>query len=107
MGGVLVLLLWAIAIVMVLLIPLAYPKLVSASFFSTSLIEPPKTFDFLGLFSPANPFNSLVDNKVPAVVVFCMLTGISIISINNKQEFLRLVDLLSKSMSKVTKMESS
>ena len=99
-----VLLLWAIAIAMVLLIPLAYPKLVSASFFSTSLIEPPKTFDFLGLFIPANPFNSLADNKVPAVVVFCMLMGISIININKKQEFLRLVELLYQSMSKVTKM---
>ncbi len=46
------LLLWAIAIVTVLLIPLAFPKLVSASFFSTSLIDPPKAFDFLGLFIP-------------------------------------------------------
>ena len=79
------LLLWAIAIVTVLLIPLAFPKLVSASFFSTSLIEPPKKFDFLGLFIPSNPFDSLADNEVPAVVVFCMLMGISIISINNKQ----------------------
>ncbi len=98
------LLLWAIAIVTVLLIPLAFPKLVSASFFSTSLIDPPKRFDFLGLFIPANPFDSLADNEVPAVVVFCMLMGISIISINKKQELLRLVDLLSESMSKVTKM---
>ena len=98
------LLLWAIAIVTVLLIPLAFPKLASASFFSTSLIEPPNKFDFLELFIPANPFDSLADNEVPAVVVFCMLMGISMISINNKQEFLRLVDLLSESMSKVTKI---
>ncbi|MGK7948958.1 MAG: cation:dicarboxylase symporter family transporter [Xenococcaceae cyanobacterium] len=98
------LLLWAIALVTVLLIPLAFPKLVSASFFSTSLIEPPKRFDFLGLFIPANPFNSLAENEVPAVVIFCILVGISIISINKKKRFLKLVDLLSESMSKVTKM---
>ena len=98
------LLLWAIALVTVLLIPLAFPKLVSASFFSTSLVDPPKRFDFLGLFIPANPFNSLADNEVPAVVVFSMLMGISIININKKKRFLKLVDLLSESMSKVTKM---
>ncbi|MDJ0575522.1 MAG: cation:dicarboxylase symporter family transporter [Xenococcaceae cyanobacterium MO_234.B1] len=98
------LLLWAIAIVTVLLIPLAFPKLVSASFFSTSLVDPPKRFDFLGLFIPANPFNSLAENEVPAVVIFCMLMGVSLISINKKKRFLKLVDLLSESMSKVTKM---
>ncbi|MGK7892433.1 MAG: cation:dicarboxylase symporter family transporter, partial [Xenococcus sp. (in: cyanobacteria)] len=96
--------LWAIAIITVLLIPLAFPKLSSASFFSTSLIEPPKTFDFIGLFIPSNPFNSLADNEVPAVVVFCMLMGISLISSNKKQELLRLVEQLSESMSKITKM---
>ncbi|MDJ0692352.1 MAG: cation:dicarboxylase symporter family transporter [Xenococcaceae cyanobacterium MO_188.B32] len=98
------LLLWAIAIVTILLIPLAFPKLVSASFFSTSLVEPPKKFDFLGLFIPANPFNSLAENEVPAVVIFCLLVGTSIISINKKKRFIKLVDLLSESMSKVTKM---
>ncbi len=98
------LLLWAIAIVTVLLIPLAFPQLVSASFFSTSLIDPPKKFDFLELFIPANPFNSLADNEVPAVVIFCILVGISIISINKKKRFIKLLDLLSESMSKVTKM---
>nr|MDJ0681917.1 cation:dicarboxylase symporter family transporter [Xenococcaceae cyanobacterium MO_167.B52] len=96
--------LWAIAIITVLLIPLAFPQLVSASFFSTSLIDPPKKFDFLGLFIPANPFNSLADNEVPAVVIFCILVGISIININKKKRFIKLVDLLSESMSKVTKM---
>ncbi len=98
------LLLWAIAIVTILLIPLAFPKLVSASFFSTSLINPPKKFDFLELFIPANPFNSLAENQVPAVVIFCILVGISIISINKKKRFIKLIDLMSESMSKVTKM---
>ncbi|MGK7914687.1 MAG: cation:dicarboxylase symporter family transporter [Prochloraceae cyanobacterium] len=97
------LILWAIAIVSILLIPLAFPDLQSASFFSTSLVEPPKKFDFLGLFIPSNPFNSLADNEVPAVVIFCILTGISIITLKDKQELLKLVDLLSQSMSKVTK----
>ena len=98
------LLLWAIAIVTILLIPLAFPQLVSASFFSTSLIDPPKKFDFLELFIPSNPFNSLADNEVPAVVIFCILVGVSIININKKKRFIKLIDLLSESMSKVTKM---
>jgi Na+/H+-dicarboxylate symporter len=36
------------------------------------LVEPP-TFDFVGLYIPANPFHSLANNVVPAVVLFSVI----------------------------------
>ena len=38
----------------------------TASFFSTTLVEPPPVFDLVGLYIPTNPFASLADNVVPA-----------------------------------------
>ncbi len=98
------LMLWGIGFLTVLLIPLAFPVQVSASFFSTSLIEEPQSIDLFGLFIPKNPFNSLADNEVPAVVLFCLFVGISFITIRRKKRILKLIDVLSESMSKVTKM---
>ena len=96
--------LWALGLVCVALMSLAFPPLTTGSFFSTSLVEPPREFNFLELFIPSNPFNSLAGNKVPAVVIFCILLGVSIISLDDKQDLLRLVDLLTKAMSRVTKL---
>ena len=98
------LMLWGIGFTTVLLIPLAFPTWQSASFFSTSFIEEPKSVDLFGLFIPKNPFNSLADNEVPAVVLFCIFMGISLITIPRKKRLLKLIDILSDSMSKVTKM---
>ena len=47
-----------------------FPPHETASFFSTTLIEEREPFDFLNLYIPSNPFNSLANNIVPAVVLF-------------------------------------
>jgi Na+/H+-dicarboxylate symporter len=52
-------LLWAVGAVIVMAVPFALPKWDTGSFFSTSLIDPVKEVDFLQLFIPSNPFQSL------------------------------------------------
>ena len=66
--GAVLLLLWAVALVAVLLFPLMFPTLQTASFFSTTLVEPREPFDLVSLYIPSNPFNSLANNIVPAVL---------------------------------------
>ena len=61
--------------------PLAFPVVKSASFFSSSLIEPARVFDLVELYIPANPFASLANNVVPAAVLFSILLGIGQISV--------------------------
>ena len=46
----------------VVLTPLALPEWTTASFFSTSLVDPPPVFDLVGLYIPTNPFASLANN---------------------------------------------
>src|SRR4029450_4213853 len=65
--GTLLLISWGLAFVVILLMPLAFPTWISASFFSTSLIEKQEEINLLTLFIPANPFYSMSNNIVPAV----------------------------------------
>ena len=66
------LLILGIGIICVLLVPLAYPDWEAASYFSSSLAKSAKELDFVNLFIPANPFRSLADTIVPAIVLFSM-----------------------------------
>ena len=80
-GGGLLVLLWAIAFAMVAAMPLAFPPLKSASFFSTSLVETSRNVDFVELYVPSNFFYSLANNIVPAVVIFSLAIGIALIGV--------------------------
>jgi Na+/H+-dicarboxylate symporter len=99
-GGFL-LLLWAISMGAVLLFPLAFPDWPAASFFSTSLVEEPPAFDFLRLFIPANLFESLAQNVVPAVVVFSISLGIALISIEGKDPLIRAFSILTDALGSI------
>ena len=67
-AGRVLLALWGIGIAFVLLAPLAFPDWPSASFFSTSQVEEAKPVDFLRLYIPANPFASLANSVMPAII---------------------------------------
>ena len=65
-AAIVMLALWGIAIAVILIMPLALPEWKTGGFFSTSLLNPPESVDFLSLYIPANPFRSLSANLVPA-----------------------------------------
>jgi len=101
-GGGLLVLLWALAFAMVALMPLAFPHLLSASFFSTSLVEVSREVDFVELYVPSNFFYSLANNIVPAVVIFSLALGIALIGIERKDALLDSLDTLGNAMLRVT-----
>ena len=103
-AGVLLLLFWGITFAVILLTPLSFPHWESAAFFSTSLVKPVPKTDFLSLYIPANPFFSLANNIVPAVVLFTILIGVALISIRNKQGFLDCMQTAADALVKVTGM---
>jgi Na+/H+-dicarboxylate symporter/ABC-type amino acid transport substrate-binding protein len=100
--GTLLVISWGLAFLVILLMPLAFPSWVSASFFSTSLIEKEKEVNLLTLFIPANPFFSMSNNFVPAVVVFSVAVGIALIGIENKQALLANLDTFNRAMGRIT-----
>lgn len=101
--GSLLLLFWVLALGLVFLMPFAFPKQESASFFSSSIIEQPKPFDFLELYIPTNPFFSLANNIVPAVVFFSVAVGIALIRIENKQQLISWLETVQKALGEVGK----
>jgi proton glutamate symport protein len=101
-GGLLLLLFWAIAFAMILLIPLSFPAWESSAFFSTSLVETPPKVDFLNLYIPSNPFYSMANNVVPAVVLFSILLGVALMGIKDKDILLKSLATLSQALVKIT-----
>src|SRR5262245_18540802 len=96
--GTLSLVLWALAIGAVMLMPLAFPQIESASFFSTTLVDARPPLDFVALYIPSNPFHSLANNVVPAVVLFSIFLGVALIGIERKQVLLENLMLIERGL---------
>jgi Na+/H+-dicarboxylate symporter len=100
-AGVLLLLFWAVGFFMILVLPLAFPHTDSGSFFSTSLVALPKKVDFVDLYIPANPFKSLANNVVPAVVLFSLFVGIALMGAKEKEIIIKPLSTLSNALIRV------
>jgi Na+/H+-dicarboxylate symporter/ABC-type amino acid transport substrate-binding protein len=95
--------LWAVAIAAVFLFPLTFPSGKTASFFSTTLLEEREPFDLVNLYIPANPFNSLANNVVPAVVLFSVVLGIALITVPKKTALLDALGVANEAVAKATR----
>jgi Na+/H+-dicarboxylate symporter len=102
-GGAAILLLWGICAGLILLIPLVYPSLQSASFFSASQVLTPKEVNYFDLYIPSNPFFSLSSSAVPAVVIFSLAMGVALMTIKNKDIFMDNLVILNDAIGKLTK----
>jgi Na+/H+-dicarboxylate symporter len=95
--------LWIFALVFAFLMPLAFPETETASFFTTTLVERRAPFNFVDLFIPSNPFYSLANNIVPAVVLFSVFIGVALIGVEGKQTLLDVFGVAKEALSKATK----
>ena len=96
--------LWLVALSFAFLIPLTFPSMQNASFFSSSLVERRPTFDFVGLYIPANPFNALANNVVPAVVLFSVILGIGLVGVERKKPLLDVLQVAKDAISAATRL---
>jgi Na+/H+-dicarboxylate symporter len=101
-AGVVMLLLWLLGLCVILVMPSVFPELESASFFSTSTIAEPVAVDYYRLYIPANPFQSMAEGSVPAIVLFCIALGLALIGMENKKEIINFMDIASEGLSRVT-----
>jgi Na+/H+-dicarboxylate symporter len=105
--GTLSLVLWALSLGAVLLMPLVFPEIESASFFSTTLVEARPPLDFVALYIPSNPFHSLANNIVPAVVLFSVFLGVALIGIERKQGLLENLMLIERGLKRANQFAAS
>ena len=101
-GGMWMLIFWLLSFVVIYLMLFIFPDWTSASFFSTSLVETRSSIDFLDVYIPSNPFESLVNNFIPAVVVFCILMGVALIYIPKKDNLLAVLNTVQEALVKMT-----
>ncbi|HBI83146.1 cation:dicarboxylase symporter family transporter [Orrella sp. NBD-18] len=100
-GLILMISFWILTLVLLYFLPLTFPKMQNASFFSYELIEAPKKLDLLNMFIPVNPFSSMTNAVIPAVVIFSLAIGVSLIGIANKSVLIENLQLLATAMLRV------
>ncbi len=100
--GAVMALLWVVAIAAALLVGRIFPAHESASFFSTTLLDEREGFDFIGLYIPTNPFNSLANNVVPAVVLFSIAIGLALIAVPEKARLIEVLATVNRAISIAT-----
>ena len=101
-GGLLLLLFWGIAFVVITAMPMALPAFENAAFFSSSVTEPHAPFNPIDLYIPSNPFHSLANTIIPAVVLFSSAVGIALINMREKATLLETLNTFIGAISRVT-----
>lgn len=101
-GGALLALVLVLTYAVVAVMPAAFPAMQSASFFSHALVEPGQPFRIADLFFTANPFHSLSNAVIPAVVVFSSLIGIGLIGVEQRDSVLGTLRALNASIVRIT-----
>ena len=101
--GALTLVLWALALAGVFLMPLTFPAIQNAFFFSTTLVEERAPLDFVALYIPSNPFQSLANSIVPAVVLFSAFLGIALMGIAKKEPLLGGLQVLEQVLARANR----
>ncbi len=87
-GVIIYVILTAIMLYFIFLSDLAFPNWQSASFYSPNPRIPTEGNDLLSLFIPSNPFSSLANTHVPAIVLFCVFLGIGFMSVEYRNQSL-------------------
>jgi len=102
-AGIVLVALWGVGLTYAMLVPLMFPTVETAAFFSTTLLEQRPPFNFVDLYIPANPFYSLANNIVPAVVLFSIVVGVAVIGLDRKPVLLDLLHVVSGALSRATR----
>jgi len=101
-GGILLLVVWVFTALVLMLMPLTFPAYDSASFFSNALVEPRQPFSLTEIYFTSNPFASLSQNVVPAVVLFSCLIGIGLIGMQDRESLLGPLRTWNKAIVRIT-----
>ena len=87
-----------------LILPLSFPAWSTGSFYSSEFVQPPAPFDFVKNYIPANPFESMSNNVVPAAVLFSIFVGLGVMRLPGKETLLGPMDVMIAALNQVNKM---
>ena len=85
-AGVTLLLLWLLILIIIALFSLTFPFAETASFFSANQLEVEKSIDYYALYIPSNPFFSLSQGNIPAIVIFSIAMGFALVGMKEEHK---------------------
>jgi Na+/H+-dicarboxylate symporter len=94
--------LWGLALLVVSLMPLAFPRYEASFFFSTALLEQHEPPSFVDLYIPANPFHSLANSVVPAATLFSAALGLALMAVPGRERILGPFDAFMQAIARLT-----
>lgn len=100
-AAVFLLIIWGVMGLSLYVLPSSFPEIESASFYSSSLLTPPKPVNFIDIFIPENIFESLSEDHLPGIILFCVAFGLALIPARKKEEFFRPMGVLLDAVKRV------
>ncbi|SNR32774.1 amino acid ABC transporter substrate-binding protein, PAAT family [Lutibacter agarilyticus] len=94
----------AIGIITLIALPLSLPEWTASSFFQPSSVVVEEPLNLLDLYIPSNPFGSMANNVVPAVVLFSIFLGIGLSKIKGKETVLQGLDVIGEALNHINKI---
>jgi len=102
-GGLLMLVFWGVALLVITIMPMAFPDIENATFFSAHAKEVVTTFNPIDLYIPSNPFHSMANTIIPAVVLFSSAVGVALIGMPRKEGLLESLGAFLEALGRVTR----
>ena len=103
-GMIFLMMLLGIGLFALFVLPFSFPDWGSGSFYSSDFVQEAVPFDVVKLYIPANPFASMSNSMVPAVVLFSIFIGLGVMKLPNKETLLKPLDVMNKALNQVNKM---
>jgi Na+/H+-dicarboxylate symporter len=101
-GGLVLALLWGIAMVSLVALPMAFPTWKAGAFYSAAMTEKQQPLNLLELFIPENFFASLASGNVSAIVILCIAVGFGLASLPNRATLITQLDILAGALTRVS-----
>jgi Na+/H+-dicarboxylate symporter/ABC-type amino acid transport substrate-binding protein len=104
LGGIFMITIWAIVIATLFALTLVFPERNPAYYYAARAAETGGPESYLQLFIPGNPFFSLANNIVPAVVVFCLFFGAAVMLVKRelREPFLHMLEVAVQALARIT-----
>ncbi len=104
-GGVVLAVFWAMNLLVVAATSLAYPSRPGGDVFFSADTPASATLDLVSLYIPSNLFNSLSNNVLPAVVLFGLLAGAALGTMegSRKSALLEVIEAFNDAMTRVAR----
>ena len=103
-AGLVLLIFWSIGILMYFSMQVAFPSIQKAYFFSTHSLVQTEDLSMIDLFIPSNPFRSLSEGFVPAIVIFCLCLGFALMMDANSKSILNSLNIFLAALTRVTRV---